>query len=103
MSTIKFCAVCGKEFVSGRGGCVTCSDECRKIRKREQIRRSNERVAELVYKDKMRQKQRILAEEAERSGRLNFKSLDEVAALAREVGLSYGLYVGLKYLKGERI
>lgn len=47
----RICIVCGKEFVTGRGGALVCSQECRERYSTKQVHKHD---GEVVRKGKMR-------------------------------------------------
>lgn len=85
MIRIRICEVCGKEFaVENRSRQSICSDACRRKRYRDLRREERNRDAKpkIVEEEKPTVKPSM--------------SLDEMARLAREKGLSYGYYEALK-------
>ena len=96
MFVIVKCIVCGKYFERDyRTNKSICSAECRRIREKEYRRR----LAEKDGVDSPHQKPKAVVEEK----KPDFLPTDEVRRLAKEAGLSYGYYVALKHMKGERI
>lgn len=91
------CEVCGKKFEAMYSQTL-CSDECRLIRRKENVARSN-----AAYKSRMRE-ERAKEREQERKKSVSFKhkSIEEVVRLLGD-GESYGYYVGLRHARGERV
>lgn len=107
----KQCKICGKEFRLTSHNQLCCSDECKKINKRQCSKRSYERNSrEICEARKAERKQNhqgyhksmnpnlrglLLEQEALRRKRVE-KELSETSKInraAREQGLSYGQYV----------
>ena len=96
MAKIVKCIVCGKYFErTYRTNKLICSAECRRAREKEYRRRFDEKRKE----NKIYQKPKAVVEEKKH----DCLPTDEVRRLAEEAGLSYGYYVALKHMKGERI
>ena len=74
------CAVCGREFEKVKNRQTICSDECRELRKKENV-------------TKAWNKRKLKAEIEKRKSASNSKSIAEIQAEARNLGLSYGEYV----------
>ena len=72
------CAVCGREFEKTHSRQTICSDECRTLKRKEYMRRN--------YK-----KRKLKANAKKRKSAS--KSIAEIQAEARNLGLSYGEYV----------
>ena len=97
MSKIVKCIVCGKAF-ERKPNCrsIICSDECRKRRNAEYRQKMKDNGHDFSkYK---KPKVTVVKEK-----KPDFLPTDEVRRLAKAAGLSYGYYVALKHMKGERI
>ena len=74
------CAVCGREFEKIKNRQTICSDECRELRKKENVTRAWN-------------KRKFKAEIKKRKATSNIKSISEIQKEARKAGMSYGEYV----------
>ena len=74
------CAVCGREFEKVKNRQTICSDECRMLKRKECERRNH-------------MQRKLKSESEKRKSASNSKSIAEIQAEARNLGLSYGEYV----------
>lgn len=92
----KVCVECGKTYIAHRCDSVTCGRECNYERNKK---RSKETGA--AYREKMRAQRLMKADAPKKRGRKkkNRDSLEDIQARAREMGLSYGMYMAQLYMQ----
>lgn len=81
------CRICGKLFDSKHGS-IYCSDECRKIAIKEQTKRRSGYYREYYKKQRTEKKTKKRKSE-----------ISDINAEARALGMTYGQYQAMKYLK----
>lgn len=77
----KVCPVCGKEFVAYNHAAKLCSDDCRKVRRKEIYYDHLERMKEVEI-EKQRKKNKV-------------EPAWVIKDKAKKLGISYGYYVAL--------
>lgn len=78
----KVCSVCGKKFVAYNHAAKLCSDDCRKVRRREIYQDHLERMKEVEIEKKQRKKNKV-------------EPAWVIKDKAKKLGISYGYYVAL--------
>jgi ribosomal protein L20 len=98
------CATCGKTFTVTRGGrCTYCSDECRKQAKAKYHKGYLKDLYNGSHRAWENQKASAMVEEKARKERKkNMEEINRVRGEADALGMSYGKYVAMKWMRGER-
>ena len=94
------CELCGKMFMPKNNMAKYCGEDCRRKAAYERIKvyREENREKFAGYREEARSQRKRKKDEKKKS----MHSIDKIAADARAAGMSYGKYMAMKRLQGER-
>lgn len=78
----KVCSVCGKKFVAYNHAAKLCSDDCRRVRRKE------------IYYDHL-ERMKVVEEEKKQRKKTKVEPAWKIKEKAKKLGISYGYYVAL--------